>query len=158
MVATLAAPALITAKQQSQQAPPLAQRPPALDPELVGEFVIAGHMDLDLVKSMLKEEPGLLNSTRDWGGGDFETALGGAGHMGRADIANYLLEQGARADIFVHAMLGDLEIVKAMLTRNPTLIDSKGPHGISLRRHAEKGGEAAKPVLDLIDLLPKSQK
>ena len=54
------------------------ERPPALDGDKVREFVIAGHGNLDRVKEMLAEEPGLINAAWDWGGGDFETALGGA--------------------------------------------------------------------------------
>lgn len=118
-------------------------RPPALPLELVRDFVGAGHGNLDKVKSMLDEHPTLLNATYDWSNGDFETAIGGAGHMGRADIADFLIGKGARADIFVYTMLGDKAIVEALIKRNPNLISSKGPHGISLLRHAEMGKERA---------------
>ncbi len=80
-------------------------------------------------------------------------AIGGAGHMGRRDIAEYLISQGGRSDIFVHAMLGHLEIVKDLITQFPNLKDAKGPHTISLARHAEKGGESAKMVLDYLQTL-----
>jgi hypothetical protein len=145
LASALAAPLLLR--------PAAAQResPDALDAEAVKDFVIAGHGNLDKVKEMLKATPGLLNATWDWGGGDFESALGGAGHMGRHDIADFLIGEGARADIFVHAMKGDLEVVKAMLAKYPNLKDAKGPHGISLIRHAEKGGEASKAVLNYIE-------
>lgn len=126
------------------------ERPPALDPALVKEFVGAAHGDLDKVKLLLATTPGLLNATWDWGGGDFETGIGGAGHMGRADIARFLIEKGARYDIFVAAMLGELVTVEAILKSHPSLISSSGPHGITLIRHAEAGGEASKAVLDLI--------
>jgi hypothetical protein len=129
------------------------QRPPAIAGETVKAFVGAGHGDLEKTKLMLAENPGLLNATWDWGGGDFETALGGAGHMGRRDIAEFLIGQGARADVFVHAMLGDLEVVKSMLTRFPNLKDAKGPHGITLKRHAEMGKEDAKKVLEYLEKL-----
>src|SRR4051812_49010218 len=62
------------------------QKPPPLDPELVKNFVTAAHTKLDETKAMLEAEPRLINATWDWGGGDFETALGGASHMGRPDI------------------------------------------------------------------------
>lgn len=136
-----------TAAVSQSQRPP---RPPALPVELVREFVGAGHGDLDKVKSMLAAEPGLLNATYDWSNGDFETSIGGAGHMGRADIAEFLIKQGARADIFVYAMLGDKAIVTAILDRNPNLIESRGPHEISLLRHAEMGKERAVGVLELL--------
>ncbi|MCE3282700.1 MAG: ankyrin repeat protein, partial [Chitinophagaceae bacterium] len=123
------------------------EKPPALKPELIREFVGAGHGNLAKVKQMLKDEPGLLNGAWDWGGGDFETALEGAGHMGNREIATYLLSEGARGSIFCFAMLGELEIVKALLTAHPTLKDSKGPHGIQLIQHATRGGEQAKEVL-----------
>jgi hypothetical protein len=48
---------------------------------MVQEFVRVGHFDLDRTKTLLAQGRGLLNSTWDWGGGDWETALGGAGHM-----------------------------------------------------------------------------
>src|SRR5687768_1337926 len=79
-----------------------------IKPELVREFVAKGHGDLNRVRELLDQEPQLLNATWDWGGGDFETAIGGAGHMGRTDIAAFLLSKGARMDIFVAAMLGKL--------------------------------------------------
>ena len=144
----LAAPLVFSSAVAQQR-----ERPEAIAGETVQEFVIAGHVDLDKVKEMLAETPGLLNATWDWGAGDFETALGGAGHMGRADIAEYLIGEGARADVFVHAMLGDLAVVKAMLTRFPNLKDAKGPHGIPLKRHAEKGEERAKAVLQYLESL-----
>lgn len=128
-------------------------RPPALSPDLVKEFVIAGHGNLDRTKELLGQEPGLLNATWDWGGGDFETALGGAGHMGRKDIAEFLLSQGSRMDIFVATMLGKLDIVKAMLTAYPELIHSKGPHGLTFLHHAKKGGDEALPVFSYLETL-----
>jgi hypothetical protein len=45
--------------------------------------------------------------------------------MGRKDIVEYLLSKGARPDLFCATMLGQLETVKAMLTLQPKLIDSK---------------------------------
>src|SRR5438874_9490454 len=61
----------------ASQAPP---RPPALASDLVKEFVIAAHGNLEKTRTMLAAEPGLVNATWDWGGGDFEQAIGGAGH------------------------------------------------------------------------------
>jgi hypothetical protein len=62
---------------------------PQLGRTLVQDFVLFGHYDLDLVKRLLEKEPALLNTAVDWGAGDWETALGGAAHMGRRDIAEY---------------------------------------------------------------------
>lgn len=118
--------------------------------QLLQDFVIFAHSDLAMVKQLLEREPGLLNGAVDWGGGDFETALGGASHMGKHDIVEYLLERGARIDIFCAAMTGQLEAVRSFLTLQPTLIDAKGPHGFSLHFHAQVGGERSAAVLDYL--------
>jgi hypothetical protein len=123
---------------------------PQINRGLVQDFVIYAHSDLEMVKKLLAKEPALINSTMDWGGGDWETALGGASHMGRRDIVEFLLENGHRIDIFCAAMLGLLDAVKAFLTLQPKLIDAKGPHGFSLHFHAQVGQEAAAPVLDYL--------
>lgn len=114
------------------------------------DFVIFAHSDLEMTRKLLEREPGLINASIDWGGGDFETALGGASHMGRKDIVELLLNQGARIDLFCAAMLGQLDAVRAFLTLEPKLIDAKGPHGFSLHFHAQVGGENAQPVLDYL--------
>jgi len=118
--------------------------------ELVQEFVRNAHGDLERVKELLTEEPALVNAAWDWGGGDWETGLGGAAHMGRRDIALYLLEHGARMDVFAAAMLGKLEVVKAVLSAFPEARDIPGPHGIPLPAHAQAGGDEAKAVLEYL--------
>ena len=112
----------------------------ALEARLVQEFVGKAHGDLNRVQELLAQEPALINATWDWGGGDFETALGAASHMGRKHIANFLLQHGARLDIFAAAMLGKLEVVKAALTAFPDALKTPGPHGIPLIAHAQAGG------------------
>jgi hypothetical protein len=132
---------------------PVPKRPDPLAPAMVNEFVRKAHADLPGTKTMLAEQPALLNATWDWGGGDFETGLGGAGHMGNREIAEFLIGQGARLDIFVASMLGRIDIVGAMLAAWPGLLQSKGPHGITLMRHARAGGEQAKAVVDYLESL-----
>jgi hypothetical protein len=127
------------------------QRPEPLDPKIVQDFVRLGHNDLEGVKAKLAEMPALLNATTDWGGGDFETALGGASHMGRKDIAIFLVNSGARMDIFTAAMLGYTDLVSSMCAIHPTLLNSKGPHGITLLMHAQKGGEDARQVVKFLN-------
>jgi hypothetical protein len=126
------------------------EKPPALSPDLVRDFVIAGHGNLQKVKDMLTQTPGLLNATWDWGGGDFESALEGAGHMGNREIAEHLLGHGARINVFAAAMLGKIDIVKSTLTAFPDLKASKGPHGLMLIHHATKGGEQSREVLEYL--------
>lgn len=122
-----------------------------INQSVVQAFVGNAHGDLEKVKALLAQEPGLLNAAYDWGGGDWETALGAAAHMGRKDIASFLLKQGARLDIFAAAMLGKTDIIRAMLADNPSLKKMVGPHGIPLLAHAKVGGEEAKAVLDLLE-------
>ena len=74
-------------------------------------FVDAAHRDLDKVKELLSEDNTLANATVDWGGGDWETALGACSHTGRREIAEHLLAHGARMDLFAAAMLGKLDAV-----------------------------------------------
>jgi hypothetical protein len=122
---------------------------------LVQDFVIFAHSEMGMVKKLVEKEPALLNATMDWGGGDWETGLGGASHMGRRDIVEYLLEKGARIDLFCAAMMGQLEAVKAFLTLQPKLIDAKGPHGFTLHFHAQVGGKEAEKVLDYLQSIKK---
>lgn len=129
------------------------ERPPALQPEQVREFVIAGHGNLERVKAMLAEEPGLINAAWDWGGGDFETALGGASHVGSREIARYLLANGAHMTVYAAAMLGELDLVKAFLTVQPDAHKFPGAHGIPLIVHAQKGGDAAAVVTAYLESL-----
>ena len=121
-----------TLSKQPDKGPPLAA-------DLVKDFVAAAHSNLDKTKALLAETPALLNATWDWGGGDFETGLGGASHMGNRAIAEFLIGQGARADIFAAAALGHLEIVKALVAAFPGIEKSLGPHKIPLLAHAERG-------------------
>lgn len=131
-------------------------KPPALAPELVKEFVGKSHSDLARVKDLLMQEPALLNAMWDWGGGDFESGLEAAGHVGNHEIAEFLLSKGARMNVFCAAMLGELDIVKSILSRWPDLKTSKGPHGLQLIHHAKKGGERAKAVLDYLESIGAS--
>jgi len=123
-----------------------------LDLKLVSAFVGAGHNNLPRVKELVAQEPALVFASWDWGGGDWETALGGASHTGHRDIAEYLLSQGARIDAFCAAMLGERDVLKAMLAANPSVASTKGPHGYTLLYHAAISGdvavaEALKPLL-----------
>jgi len=121
-----------------------------VDPALVENFVAQAHADLERVQELLREEPGLVNAACDWGGGDWETALGAAAHMGRRDIALLLIAEGARIDIFAAAMLGELTVVAGLIEAFPELRSARGPHGIPLEMHAEAGGEHAAAVLEFL--------
>lgn len=112
-----------------------------LKKELVFEFVKVAHGSLEQVEALLKKEPALVNACWNWGGDDWETALGAAAHTGQKEIAEFLLSQGARMDIFAAAMLGKFEIVQAFINDDPHAARLKGPHGIPLLSHARAGGQ-----------------
>jgi hypothetical protein len=106
------------------------------------------HGNLDRVRELIAEHPTSVNAAWDWGGGDWETPLGAAAHMGRRDIAEFLLEHGARIDLFAAAMLDRVDIVRAIVSAYPEMSSALGPHGIPLLAHAESGG--AERVLALL--------
>lgn len=128
-------------------------RPAPLADTLVKDFVSVCHGDFAKVKEMLTAEPRLLYASWDWGGGDFESGMEAAGHVGNREIAEYLIVKGARVSVFQYAMMGELEIVKGLLTKFPAMRQSKGPHGLSLVHHAKRGGEKAAPVLAYLESL-----
>lgn len=130
-------------------------RKPQLNRNLIQDFVIYAHSDLEMTKKLLEKEPMLVNSFMDWGGGDWESALGGASHMGRHDIVKFLLEKGARIDIFAATMMGQIGAVKAFLELESKLIDARGPHGFNLHFHAQLAGKQSKEMLDYLQSIKK---
>jgi len=121
-----------------------------LPAEKVKEFVGAGHNNLEKVKLLLTEYPTLIYATWDLGGGDFETALEGAGHVGNKDIANYLIKLGARTNMFVLTMLGKTQVVIPYLEAFPEYLKARGPHGLTLLHHAQRGGDDAREILEYL--------
>ncbi len=112
---------------------------PAIDDDIVAQVVGASHSNLEKIKTMVSARPELSRATWDWGFGDWETAIGAASHVGRRDIAQFLMEHGARPDIFTYAMLGALPAVKSMIEAQPGVQTIAGPHGISLLQHVKNG-------------------
>ena len=127
--------------------PPVPDTYPSQDPVVVREVVAVSHARLDRLRELVAPRPELANAAWDWGFGDWETALGAASHMGRRDIAAFLLEQGARPDVFTAAMLGDLAGVRGAIETTKGLQRTRGPHGLTLLAHARAGGDAARPVV-----------
>lgn len=127
--ATLAAPSLVLNQDNKDN----------FSLEEVRELVFAAHNDLDKTKKIIEAKPLLLNCTNQAKKGDFETAMGGAAHMGRKDIADYLLSKGARLDIFSYTFMGYTEFVKKIISDQPHLLNAPGPHGFTLLHHAKVG-------------------
>jgi hypothetical protein len=141
----------------SKTAPAERVRPPPQEAAQVLRFVQAGHGDLSKVKEMVVQDAKLVLAAWDWGSGDWETALGGASHVGRRDIAQYLLSQGARIDSFCAAMLGQRDVLLALLKADPAVATTKGPHGYTLLYHVAISGDVV--VADAIKgLLPPTAK
>jgi len=109
-----------------------------LSPELIEEFVISAHSDFPKVQEMLERQPSLLN--QKWVQFD-ENALEASGHMGRADIMEYLLGKGAPLTIFAAASLGRPEDVEAFLQEKPELATALGVHGMTILSHTALGGK-----------------
>jgi hypothetical protein len=112
-------------------------RYPSMNDDQVSAVVGASHSDLDKVKSLVSQRSELALATWDWGFGDWETALGAASHVGRKDIAEFLIKHGARPDIFTMAMLGNYKAVQNMVEAVSGIQTIPGPHGITLLAHAK---------------------
>jgi hypothetical protein len=120
---------------------------PQQDPAVVKDMVGVSHGNLPRVRELVERQPALANAAVDWGFGDWETALGAASHMGRRDIAEVLLANGARPTIFSAAMLGQLDVVEAFVAATPGVQRVLGPHGITLMAHARAGGPGSTDVV-----------
>lgn len=116
---------------------PLFYRYPSMNDNMVSSIVGASHRDLAKVKELVNSRPELAGASWDWGFGDWETALGAASHVGRRDIAEFLISHGARPDIFTFTMMGMLKSVQEIIETVPGIQTHRGPHGITLLQHAK---------------------
>lgn len=126
---------------------------PAQDAASVREIVGVSHGNFDRVRELVEARPALAKASWDWGFGDWESALGAAAHTGNRDIAAFLIEHGARPNMFSAAMLGQLDVVRAFIEASPGVQRIPGPHGISLLTHARAGGEQASEVYAYLEAL-----
>jgi len=125
--------------------------PSRLELDLVEDWVGKAHQrQLDPMSELLKREPNLIHSSWDWGSGDWESALQAAAHTGSREMALFLLDRGARVDLFAATMLGQLNALKIMLDTFPKSIDVRGAHGIPLLSHAVAGEDAARSVFEYL--------
>ena len=145
----IAAGGLFVSKAAAQVASQVPDTPP-LNPEMVKQLVSKSHADLDTVRDLAKKEPMLVRASWDWGNGDWETGLGAASHMGRRDIARFLIDSGARIDVFAVFMLGEMSPAKALLTAFPDIHKTPGPHGIPLLSHTIIGKKESFDVFQML--------
>jgi hypothetical protein len=133
---SLPAQGLVGRIENEKDAEPLFYRYPSMNDEMVSGIVGASHGNFDKVKQLVGSRPELAGAAWDWGFGDWETALGAASHVGRRDIAEYLIGHGARPDIFTYTMMGMLKSVQEIIETVPGIQSHTGPHGITLLQHA----------------------
>lgn len=141
------------AEQDTPQETGVWQGFPRLNYKSVAEIVTVAHSNEARVKELVKANPPLVNAWWDWGFGDWESPLGAASHVGQRAIAQFLLENGARMDIFAAAMLGMTDVVKAFVTAQPGIQKTLGPHGIPLLTHARLGGKQAEETFAYLQSL-----
>jgi hypothetical protein len=151
--ALLALPSFAAAPATEAAPPAISPGFPMQDAELVHEMVGVSHGNVARVRELLAVSPALAGAAWDWGFGDWETALGAASHMGQREIADLLMENGARPDLFTFAMLGQLDVVKAYVAARPGIQKTRGPHGLTLLHHARKGGDASAAVVAYLESL-----
>ncbi|HEV8639265.1 MAG TPA: ankyrin repeat domain-containing protein [Chloroflexota bacterium] len=124
-----------------------------LSPDLVREFVLAAHGNLEKVRAMLAEQPELLEAKfleND------ESAIEAASHVGHRAIAEYLLQQGAELNLCTAAMLGMKPAVIGMLRRDPGAGKKLGVHGLSPLFHAAIGGNTE--IADMLYAVSPNEK
>jgi hypothetical protein len=151
MMGLLAATATRICAQQAVAIRPEPQRGARQDLDLVASFVGLAHKDqnLDRAADMVARDPKLVYAAWDWGGGDWETGLGGASHVGSRKMARFLLEKGARIDACCAAMLGERDVIAALVAADPGVVQARGPHGYCLLYHAAISGDTK--IAELLD-------
>lgn len=156
-----AATGLVTAvarggEEGGEPAPDVHETFPSQDPAKVREIVGVSHGNYERARVLVEASPALAKSSWDWGFGDWESALGAAAHTGNRKIAEMLVANGARPNLFSAAMLGQLEVVRAFVEAysGATPIQRlAGPHGIPLMSHARSGGEASSDVVAYLETI-----
>ena len=123
--------------EKAENADSLFYRYPGINDSMASGIVGASHGNFDKVKELVNARPELAGASWDWGFGDWETALGAASHVGRRDIAEFLMSHGARPDIFTYTMMGMIKSVQEIIEAVPGIQSHNGPHGITLLQHAK---------------------
>lgn len=140
-----------TGRSQEPSRDSLTDHLPSRDPKLAADTVLFAHFNIEKVAALLKSHPNLANAAVDWGFGDWETAIGAASHMGLPDMADLLLKNGARPDLFTHAMMGHIDVIRQIVRAQPGIQGTLGPHGLTLLHHARAGKEKATDVVSFLE-------
>ncbi|MGI8741706.1 MAG: ankyrin repeat domain-containing protein [Bryobacteraceae bacterium] len=94
----------------------------------INQFVTVAHFDFDKVKSLLSQCSALLLTRATWD----ELAVEAAAHMGREDIANFLLDKGSPLSLCTATMLGRTSDVKTILAEDNNRVRERGAHDFPL--------------------------
>jgi len=128
-----------------------AARPAPIDLDLVKDWIGKAHQrKIEPMTELLTREPGLIQSSWDWGSGDWESAMQAAAHTGSRDMALFLIDRGARVDLFAATMLGELGLLKTSIETFSGAIHVRGAHGIPLLSHAVAGETPARKIVDFL--------
>ena len=126
-------------------------RPAPIDLDIVKDWIGKAHQrQIEPMIELLKREPGLIQSSWDWGSGDWESAMQAAAHTGSRDMALFLIDRGARVDLFAATMLGELALLKMSIETFSDAIHVRGAHGIPLLSHAVAGEAPARKTVDFL--------
>lgn len=115
---------------------------------LVNRFASVAHVDFEKVKSLYRENPGLLNTRASWDEGAVEAGA----HMGRTDIAGFLADAGAAVSTCTAAVLGEEALVRAALAADRRTVRERGAHDLPLLAYTA----FAEPQVSIADRILKA--
>ncbi len=96
---------------------------PVIDFDSPALAIAAGRNNRVLVDTLL-EHGANVNAHSAWWAGAF-----GPLHGADPDMARYLIERGAKVDVHAAAELGMMDILRALIEADPSLVNAKGPDG-----------------------------
>lgn len=123
------------------QAPDISDIPWHLRGRLVGN----AHGNLEYVQKVVTADPRMAHSIATTS----EICVEACAHIGRKNIVDYLLQQGAPYSLPTAVMLGDYTSVKRLLDEDPKRIEERGAHDFGLLWYPVIG----KCELDMTQLL-----
>ncbi|MCB1220781.1 MAG: hypothetical protein H7A35_05075 [Planctomycetales bacterium] len=114
--------------------------------ELIRSFVLPCHFGLDQAREVLKQDSRLVNARYF----DFDEApIEAASHMGRTDIAKFLLGNGAPYTVHCSVMMGHLEAARSFFDADAAQAVRPGAHTIPMMFHAAISGSI--PMAELLE-------
>ncbi len=108
-------------------------------------FVGMGHGHFDGLRARLDADPRLVHAASS----STEMAIDAAGHVGRRDIVDHLLERGAPLSMVSAVLQGQTERVGALLDAHPERVHERGPHDFALLWYCAIGSGGA-PMAELL--------